>query len=239
MVTTLPLLFTNGHLFAGIGDEAWLLDTGSPQSFGPSVELGGTSFPLPRGALGLDPRGLSGLVGVDCAGLLGMDVLAHFDLVLDVPAGRLELSRDRLELPGSAVPLDVLAGIPIVSAGIGEREHRLFLDTGAQLSYLPGEALAPFPPAGRVADFYPGIGEFEVDTRTVEVRVGGHRFALRCGALPPVLSAALLVAAADGILGNEFLLDRPVGFFPRRRVVVIGTPPGERANAPGREPPGR
>jgi hypothetical protein len=39
-------------------------------------------------------------------------------------------------------------GIPIVTAQIGGRAHRMFFDTGAQISYLQSDALKTFPAAG-------------------------------------------------------------------------------------------
>jgi len=38
-VNTLPLQFRNRHLFVQLGGELWLLDTGSPTSFGISSRL--------------------------------------------------------------------------------------------------------------------------------------------------------------------------------------------------------
>ena len=220
-MTTSPLHLRDGHLFLEADGAWWLLDTGAPESFGPGLELAGETFSLPAGTLGLDPPGLSRLVGVDCAGLLGADVLGRFDVVLDVPAGTITLSTGTLEHAGREIPLRAFMGIPIVPVRIAGRDYAMFLDTGAQFSYFEDESIATFPSAGTATDFYPGVGEFEVDTHAVEVTLGGIPFTLRCGNLPELLAAALMVSGVQGIVGNEVLRDRPAGYFPRRRLLVL------------------
>lgn len=222
-MTTLPLRFTAGHLFLEIDGRLWLLDTGSPASFGsePSLALDGESFRLDPSALGLDAASLSTFVSVDCAGLLGGDVLSRFDLVLDVPGGTARVSRDELDHAGAEVPLDFLIDIPIVEASVRGARRRFFFDTGAQVSYLEGPALATFPPAGPFADFYPGVGAFATETFTVDFEVGGLPFPLRTGSLPGLLALTLPLGRCAGILGNALLADRAVGYFPRRRRLVL------------------
>ena len=97
----------------------------------------------------------------------------------------------------------------------------MFFDTGAQVSYLRADQLAGFPDAGPLRDFYHGFGEFETETRTVECVIAGVGCRLRCGQLPPLLAASLGLAGTAGIIGNELLEGRAVGYFPRRRILVI------------------
>jgi hypothetical protein len=98
----------------------------------------------------------------------------------------------------------------------------MFFDTGAQISYFQHEALASFPGAGRLKDFYPGFGEFETDTHDVEVTLGGTECHLRFGRLPDFVGMTLLMAGAGGIVGNEVVKNRRVGYFPRRHLLVLG-----------------
>ena len=50
---------------------------------------------------------------------------------------------------------------------------------------------------------------------------GGVVFTLRCGTLPGLLGMRLLVAGTQGTVGNAILKNRTVGYFPRRRVMVL------------------
>jgi hypothetical protein len=72
-----------------------------------------------------------------------------------------------------------------------------------------------------VRDFYPGFGQFDTTTYNVDVSLGGVPFTLRCGALPDPVAAALMKANTQGIIGNQILAGRMVGYFPRRRLLVI------------------
>lgn len=220
---TMPLLARTGHLYTELVGELWLLDTGAPTSFGRRPELvsAGETFALSDGYLGLTDETLSEFVEVECAGLLGADVLGRFDALFDVPGGRLVLATDAIEHAGERLALDDFMGIPIVTAQIGGEECRMFLDTGAQLSYLQDEALAQYPAAGRVTDFYPGLGRFDTDTHWVPIGLGKAQFTLRCGTLPGLLGMTLALAGTDGIIGNAFLNEQVAGYFPRRNLLVL------------------
>ena len=212
-----------GHLFLTLGDGLWLVDTGSPASFGGSGEvcMGGSRFQMARSHAGLDVEALSGMVGVPCAGLLGADILNRFDMLFDVAAGNITLAESEIRHEGTTVGLDAFMGIPIVVARIGGGEHRMFLDTGAQVSYFQPVSLGEFPPLGRMDDFYPGFGRFGTETHEVPVEIGAKVFHLRCGRLPGLLGMTLTLAGADGIIGNAILMDRVVGYFPRRGLLVL------------------
>jgi hypothetical protein len=222
-MTTTTLSFLRGHYFLESGGGLWLIDTGSPISFGApgSLNLVGRDFPVTETLLDLTAADLSGFLGVECAGLLGADVLGQVDSILDTPGGSITLSLSELEHPGNAVEMDVSLKAPIVRARIGDTNHRMYFDTDAQLSYFQHESLATYPPAGTFTDFYPGIGPFQTETYMVDVALGGLRFTLRCGRLPRVLRAGLMLEDTDGIVGNEVLRDRLVGYFPRRELLVL------------------
>ncbi|MBE3050163.1 hypothetical protein IMZ48_48235 [Candidatus Bathyarchaeota archaeon] len=222
-MTTLPLHLRDGHLFLETAGALWLFDTGAPTSFGSSsaLTLAGEQFRLGSSYLGLTPATLSRFVAVEYAGLLGADILGRFDFFLDAPNGTVTISTNELEHSGVTVTLDEFMGIPIVSARIRGIDYRMFLDTGAQISYFQHDSLASFPAAGRVADFYPGVGQFQTETRNVDITLGGVEFTLRCGALPGLLGATLMMAETEGIISNQVFSNRSVGYFPRRRSLIL------------------
>ena len=223
MMNTLPLQFRDGHLFVELGGELWLLDTGAPTSFGTSrsLTIAGEQCSLGTNYLGLTAATLSQFVGVPCVGLLGADILGRFDHLFDSTAGRLTVSTAELSHSGQTVCLDEFMGIPIVMARVGGRQHRMFFDTGAQISYFQGDSLTEFPSAGSVTDFYPGVGQFQTDTHDVPVSLDGVLFTLRCGTLPGPLAMILKTAETEGIVGNAILSNRTVGYFPRRRRMIL------------------
>jgi hypothetical protein len=222
-VVTLPLHLRGGHLFLETEGELWLIDTGAPASFGSAsaLTLAGELCPLGSSDRGLTAPILSHSVAVECAGLLGADVLGRFDFALDASKGTVTISTNELEHAGTTVHLEEFLGIPIVLPQIRGVEYRMFLDTGAQISYFQNDALASFPVAGDVTDFYLGIGAFQTETHHVDITLAGVAFTLRCGTLPGLLAANLMKAQTDGIIGNQVFRGRSVGYFPRRRLLVL------------------
>lgn len=63
MQTQTPLITQNGHLFARIDGRDWIVDTGSPASFGnqTTLSLAGQSFSVASGHMGLTAGALSDL----------------------------------------------------------------------------------------------------------------------------------------------------------------------------------
>lgn len=220
---TIPLLRKAGHIFVEVQEQLWLFDTGAPTSFGdaPRITIANTSIPLQDSYLGLTASQLTTFIGVECCGLLGADCLGLFDHVIDGIQGSITISKDELTYSGQCVPIHEFMGIPIVTAFIGGNAYRVYFDTGAQISYLQDNALAEFPASGRITDFYPGFGTFETDTYDVPVSLGDVTENLRFGTLPGLLGMTLLMTNTKGILGNAFLMERTVGYFPRRKLLCV------------------
>jgi len=218
-----PLHFRDGHLFLELEGRLWLFDTGAPASFGsPSpLTIEGVQFDLEATHMGLTPETLSEFISVECAGLLGADVLGRFDFILDMPNGSILISEDELDLEGEQQAIEEFMGIPIVKAEIGGNNFRMFFDTGAQISYFQDESLANHPSAGPFTDFYPGVGQFQTETHYVEISLGQIISKFRCGKLPGLLGATLMMAGTEGIIGNQILEDRKWGYFPRRNLLVL------------------
>ena len=223
LMTTLPLIFNHGHLFVELEDNFWLFDTGAPTSFGSSQSLtfSGEQFSLEQSYFGLTAEALSEFVGVQCRGLLGADILGRFDHIINIGKGLLKVSTAELPHDSLSIPLDDVMGIPVVTVRVGSKDYRMFFDTGAQISYFQDDSLADFNTAGSVSDFYPGFGQFQTDTHEVPVTLGTDSFILRCGSLPGVLGATLMMADTQGIIGNQVLIDRIAGFFPRRGMISL------------------
>jgi len=222
MTTTYPLHFETGHLFVELDGGKWLIDTGAPNTFGTQAfVINGQRVEPSTSHMGLNAETLSQYVQVPCAGLIGADVLNRFDHLFDVAAKTLTVSTETLSHRGTVTGLEFFIGIPIVTVWIGGRDHRMFFDTGAQLSYLEDDALAGFPAAGNFEDFYPGIGPFRVETHRVGMTVGGIQISLRTGALPGALGTALMMARTTGVISNAVMADSVVGYFPQRKRMVF------------------
>lgn len=219
----LPIKLQNGHLFVEINGGVWLLDTGAPTSFGESdnITIGEYTMKLANSYMGLTAKKLSAYIGMECSGLIGTDILNKFDHIIDVSGGTHTISSGVLHCTGHELPLTWFMDIPIIQANIKGNDYNLFFDTGAQIGYLQEDIIHSFEPAGIMDDFCPGIGQFQTDTYYVPVALDESTYKLRCGTLPVILGLTLNMAGVSGIIGNQIITDRVIGYFPGRNMLCI------------------
>jgi hypothetical protein len=211
------------HLFVEVDGGFWLLDTGAPLSFGevPDFAFAGIDVHLQPNYGDLTVEAMSQYLGVKCVGLLGGDVLNRFDHILDLREGTISVSEEELSHEGTTIETESFMGIPIIEIEVQGARQRMIFDTGAQISYLLDDPAGRFPSLGVFDDFHPALGCFKTATYEVPIRFGSVDYALPFGVLPAEMHAILEVAGTAGILGNEVLHDRVLGYFPRRRELVF------------------
>jgi hypothetical protein len=235
-----PLHLKHGHLFVQIDNELWLLDTGSPESFGERSALcmQGRVFQLPKNYQGMSVADLSGYTQVECVGLIGADIIGLFDLLIDVPAGLVDFMTESTPFDGREISVAHFMGIPVIETMVAGQPVEMFFDTGSQLTYVQDGILQDFPEAGLMQDFYHGYGEFNVNTHFVPVVIGQRPYNVRCGELPGLLGDSVLSKGPRGIMGTEWLTDCRIGYFPGRGVIVIDPVPlaGYRITGQGGDP---
>ena len=220
---TYPLLFENKHLFMILNDKKWLIDTGSPVSFGEEASLSicNQIFKIANTYGTLDAKELTSHIGLEVTGLIGVDILNKFDILFSINKYEVTFTNNSLNLEGDVLSIDSFMGIPILHVTVDEHTYNMFFDTGAQISYLQSPLLKDFPSNGTITDFYPDIGEFKTETYLIDIDIGLSEYRLVCGSLPALLSETLMVASAQGIISNEVMKDKIVGYFPRRHKIVI------------------
>jgi hypothetical protein len=221
--STYPLLFEKGHIFVKIEEAVWLIDTGAPVSFGntDSIIFCNKQFVINKDFHGFIVENVSQFVGVPCAGIIGVDVLNHFDIVFNVTMKTLVVSVDKLTVAGESVNVSEIMGIPIVPVQIEGKECRMIFDTGAQISYFQSDTLTQFPSAGVFEDFHLTIGKYKTETYNVPITLCSLPTTIRCGFLPDSIDETLKSALVQGIIGNEILHNRIVGYFPRRKMMAL------------------
>jgi hypothetical protein len=217
------LNFEHGHLFLAGDEGSWLLDTGAPNSFGASgsITIGNQYFAFANSYMGLDSKSLSEHLELEALGIIGADILNQFDVVFDIPNSQIEFSSSLLDLQGTCLVLDEFMGIPIIEVEISGQLERMFFDTGAQISYWQSDELGEFPKKEIKNDFFPGVGSFEVQTHLVKCNLSGVENSIKFGSLPGILGMTLMMADVSGIIGNEIMKRRRVGYFPKRSKLVL------------------
>ena len=223
---TYGLRLEQGHLFASLPGGDALVDTGAPRSVGdePSSTMADVTVPLARHYMGVTVEQLRKYVGVNFSCLLGMDVLRRLDAVFDLPAGTVTFSRQPdLAVMGHTVGMR-LNGVPVLTGWVRGLPRPWGVDSGAQLSYyLPvDDDLSVLPFAGKARDFFPVLGEYEVDTFRVPVTLGESQLEVKLKAAVPTKLLRRALARWGGLVGSELFVGRQVGFFPLRQTLVVG-----------------
>ena len=98
----------------------------------------------------------------------------------------------------------------------------MFFDTGAAYSYLTKLNEQLLPQAMEVEDFLPGFGKFTTRLSQTKFEIDHVKYLLRIGELPSLIGMSLSLAGSEGIMGNEIMIHRQVGYFPRRHTMLIG-----------------
>ena len=223
MLTT-DLSIVNNHLYISLEGYDWLLDTGSPKSFGnsSSLTIDGHTFSINKPSKHLSTFELSLYINHDTAGLLGTDILNNFNILFDLFHQKVTLSTRHIDLKGEHLPLSSHFGTPAISSTIDHKHYTMFFDTGAPLSYFQDSSLTSYPSVGTVEDFYPETGHFTTESYAVDMELGNELITLPCGTLPLELDTVVHALGADGIVGNSILTQREIGYFPLENELVIG-----------------
>lgn len=214
----LPLNGLNGHIVADVNGSMFLVDTGSPLSFG--LDASGTAIralealifdfrsqPLPEKVLQGIASAIHKHVSEEIRGVLGMDVLSRFDVCFSLSRGRMTFSRSAALRDGDfALPLELCNGLPIIGpVGIARRDVPAVWDSGAPTGYLVDPGLFTGSEyVGEREDFHPlsCTETFRVDVHSVPVEMGpqGGMVRLQMALLPDWIDSG-----GHHILGVELL----------------------------------
>jgi hypothetical protein len=224
----------DSHIIALLPEGRFLIDTGSPQSFGDSasLELNGQLLSLSENGWAGTASRISDMVGTPLTGLIGTDLLGRFDLLLEPAEEAISLyDPGAAPLPETIMPMGSLLGsTPTVGLTLDGRHVTAAFDTGAKVSYSTQQHLEDAPETGSIDDFYPGHGNFNAPLHRCHIGIGGRLVDLDIGRLPEGLGSALLGGGMEMILGMDLLLSsnsefEGVLFSPSRRLLGLLTKP--------------
>ncbi len=223
-IETYPLSIIDNHLIVDITGRQVLLDTGTPASIGRGpLSLLGSTYSLQKSFMGLGIDAIAKYIGCPLDCIMGTDILKGLHFTIDYAQRFVTFSAQPVPARGKPCPLETVLGVPIIPVSVGHQEVKMFLDTGAKLSYLNKSLTAGSPSMGTANDFYPGIGRFQTATYKTIVTVMGETIELKCGNLPPLLEITLTMAGCAGIIGNDiFSYFNPISFsLPEKTVCFL------------------
>jgi hypothetical protein len=217
--------FIDGHVIVNMNNFNYIVDTGSPLSFGRGTVLiiNGKSFSInSTGPGGFTADSISVLSGLDVDGLIGMDILIHFDV--QFTRNRITFSDTPIFHADTAIKLpiiDMFLGVgPIINLNIEQKDRRIYFDSGAKLSYL-SEDLLVGTPIGEMEDFYPSIGTYKTNVYKIDVAIDGKIETLTFGVLPSSIRMLLDMTQTKGVIGTELLNKYSIILSNQRKILVL------------------
>ncbi len=213
-IETYPLNLHDNHLIVDITGRQVLLDTGTPISIGREpMTLLGSTHNLQASLMGLSVNTIAKYIGrpIDC--IMGTDILQNLYFTIDYAQRFVTFFAQTPPNQGRPFPLDTVLGVPIIPVKVGNHQVKMFLDTGAKISYLNKSFIAGKPRCGTINDFYPGVGQFQSLIYQTTMVLMDETVELKCGTLPPLLEITLTMAGCAGIIGNDiFRYFNPISF---------------------------
>jgi len=210
-----------GHIIIKKEGKRFLLDTGSPISFGSAgrVRLFGNSVTLVPNAPPLDAVAIGKQVGglaepavdMELDGLVGTHLFRGLALTIDWEARTVTTRSARTEATGWRG--DQIGGLPSARISINGREVTAVTDTGARSCFADPRLLAGSPVVGKTRDFFPGHGSFETTVHSVQAQLDGMTETIRIAEAPPIIVRAMNAAGADALIGTDLMMRRGLTRF--------------------------
>lgn len=207
--------FVNGYVLYDCEEGTFLVDTGSPFSFSEkgSISVCGTRHTVTPNLLKIDKTYISNKVGKPVDGLLGMDILNQYPMVFDYANDRFAIG-ERL-VGGTAIESSLLMGLVVIKVQIGDQSVKLFLDSGAVISYISEEYTSGCPSVGVAEDFSPLLESdadtFKTNLYEVPVGLALQQKKIQFGNLPQRLEMMIEMMGAKGAIGRDLLEQCVVG----------------------------
>ena len=231
------LIAAEDHVFVELNEGRFLVDTGSPLSFGDVsvATFAGQRHQLPSSLMGIDVASLRKLFQGPCSGLLGLDVLGTTNLLFDLRDGELHTGPNAWDsVPQSdriACDVRAVAGLPVVRVSICNQPVAAAWDTGAKFGYVADASICEGATSmGEIDDYNPVLGRMHSDSWLVDVDLAPNRAASqtspsvireRVGILPPMGSQMLAMAGIEAIIGCSWMPDWYIGLEKNSRSMWI------------------
>lgn len=200
----------NIEIFKGVpfireNDDVILIDTGATNTISSQneYEFLGESYNVLTNYMGIDMQQLRNMLGKDITSVLGADILSKYVIMFDYQKNSVEFHDTPINIDEKNIPMELFMNVPVIELFIDNERLRMFIDTGANLSYLTEEYLTGYESIGEFDDFLPGFGNFSTSVYEIITKMNNSIFNVRYGVLPELLQMTLMMANVQGVIGNE------------------------------------
>ena len=208
---TYKIEIIDNHIIFTENNLRLLLDTGSPISISnhSTISVFGKTINARKNIMGhtsIDDINQS-IRNANIDALIGADILNKINLSISLSNKLMELNPVINHNQYDSFPLSTFMGIPMIVATINGKEAKLFLDTGAKISYLNSNSVQVKNIIRVAEDFYPGFGNFETNIYQLQIKLFNQIKKYDFGTLPESLETSLSMLGTNGIIGNNILMN--------------------------------
>ncbi len=203
--TIVPVEIVNKHLIANFSGACYLLDTGSPCSFGKGTfEWDGEEVNLETMPELVEIETINSHTNLGIAGLIGSDLLLKRDLTLDLHSNQI-IVHDAGVGDSDSMQLKSIVQVPLLLAvDMCGRQQSMYVDTGAMQTFISEEIASGLKRVGTVHDFLPIGGSFEADLVEIELIIGREQHKIEVAVATNEIKM-LAAIGIDGIVGLDVL----------------------------------
>ena len=158
MTKTFEINLYDGHLIFNNNGQKVLVDTGSPVTISRSNHFVfmDQEYKCTTSLMGHDISSISKMMGYDIDVLMGLDVIGDYKMLTDYKSAKVTFSSEDIPFePICTTPIIQEMGAICVILRVKGEDVRLFLDTGAKISYIAETYTSDETAIEVLEDFYP------------------------------------------------------------------------------------
>lgn len=195
------LKISNGHYFYVHNDKNYLIDTGSPFSFGESdVLFGGNTYTLKKNAY-LETINQSGLFHLETDGLIGMDILKGHIFTILKNESKIEFGKSDRAFSNIISIESAFGDTLLVKVQIDNLPCKALFDTGAWIGYASSQLVSQSSTIGDITDFNPIIGQINTTKHDVSLTIGDKTTKITVGKMTSMIEMPLKMLAVNFVFG--------------------------------------
>ena len=211
------IIYANKHIVIDYNNKKYLVDTGSQISISnnENIEIFDKNYSSFKEFSGKNLDYFSRKVDFNLDGIVGGNILSDYQFQINflnkqftaVDAFDHNFNLDKY----GHLNLDFVAGVPVVEIYVNKELRRVYLDTGAQWSYIKKDLVENELEVDQIDDFHPSIGNFTsklynviVNFDTVLGQVNTIKdIQLKMGVLPEKLTIFYKAGKTFSIIGTD------------------------------------
>ena len=202
-------ILKEGILCIESDSDTIILDTGSPVSLGTgdTIDLGGVPIETQTSILGYSWESVKDSLPFSVSALVGTDQIGANSISINLE----EQSAIWGEALNNGFAMEMMAGVPVISATLNGKPGRFFFDTGASICYvIDDQFIEGCNSVGEFEDFHPMLGKFATRLFSAPLNMNEQPIDVNVGILPDEFSAMMTPFGIDGIIGTNSILKQAI-----------------------------